>query len=75
MSRQTTIEEVIQRMKNLFSIPNDRQVRLFYKADNDRISPVSMLSNDTLNSTGYSANDVIILDVQDSTGSWTIDYQ
>lgn len=98
MSRQTTMEEVIQRMKNLFEVPQDRKVRLFYKADNDRISPVSSSSTDTLNSTGYSTNEVsvaltlrskksssslfkppvglqvIILDVQDSAGSWTVDY-
>ena len=58
MSRQTTMEEVIRRMKNLFEVPNDRQVRLFYKADNEHISPVSSSSNDTLNSTGYSDNEV-----------------
>lgn len=58
MSRQTTMEEVIQRMKNLFEVPTDRKVRLFYKTDNDHISKVGTSSTDTLNSTGYSDNDV-----------------
>jgi hypothetical protein len=45
-------------MRNLFEIPIETNVRLYFKTDDKNMTLVSISPKATLNSTGYGINDV-----------------
>ena len=76
LSRQTTLEQITDRIRTMFKVPSDKQVRLFYKStfDNTRkLTRIEYTKDSTLNSSGYGMEDVILLDVEDETGGWISD--
>jgi hypothetical protein len=48
-------------MRNLFEIPSEKKVRLFFKTDEKNMTLISVSPKATLNSTGYGINDVNII--------------
>ena len=53
------IEQVVQKMREIFDIPKERGVRLFYRSvDEKNTTPIDLSKNLTLNSSGYGVNDV-----------------
>jgi hypothetical protein len=72
MSRQTPLDQVIERMLTLFKISKDKPMRLYYKSDDNKFSLVKTESNISLVNSGYGLNEVICLDVQNNDGEWSI---
>lgn len=58
MSRQTTVEQITEKMKKLFKVPKDRGVRIYFKNDQSKLSLINNSNSDTLNSLGYGVDDV-----------------
>ena len=54
-------EEIIEKMRNLFEIPSEKTVRLFFKTDDKNLTLINISPNATLNSTGFGINDVKII--------------
>jgi ubiquitin carboxyl-terminal hydrolase 4/11/15 len=68
MSRQTKLEEIVEKMRKLFEIPNEKQMRLFLKSepDDQNETPIDLTKYTTLNNSGYGINDIIVAHVQDN---------
>ena len=45
-------------MKNIFEIPSEKTVRLFFKTDDKNLTLINLSPKATLNSTGFGINDV-----------------
>lgn len=75
MSRQTTLPDVIDKIRTQFQIPASlkRPARLFFKSkDNKIMHPVTEITSKvTLNNSGYGVQDIIYLEFQNENGtSW-----
>ena len=75
MRKYVLTDQVIDKMRTLFEIPKEKEVRLYFKSGNDDKNIVLVDVNAphaTLSSAGYGVNETILLDVQDETGAWSI---
>lgn len=76
MSRQTTIEEVVNKIKSSFKVSAalKRPMRLFFRSKDSRVMHPCEINKMSLNSSGYGVQDVIYLEFKNDDGlTWPSD--
>ena len=78
MSRQTRLVDIAEKMRQLFHIPAEKKLKLFFKSrqqavqDEERLTPVDHLAkNATLTNSGFGVNDIILGEVQNGNDAAT----
>jgi hypothetical protein len=71
MSRQTKLEDIVEKIRKNFKVPSEKAIKLYLKSDQDdsNITPIELTKKKTLSNSGYGMNDIIIGDVQEASSA------
>ena len=70
MSRQTKLTDVMQRIRALFEIPDEKKLKLYFKSQDEKnVQALDLTKNTTLATSGYGVYDIILAEVVDSTAT------
>ncbi len=70
MSRQTKLEDIVEKIRKTFNIPNEKAIKLYLKSVqyNTKVTPIELTKTKTLSNSGYGTDDIILGEVQEASG-------